>query len=75
MTTPFETFFAFGFVSTFVVALLATWVRYGLPLLISLYRTLVCRLYNWNPSTLEKTVYNSQEVTNPQFEIQNISVI
>lgn len=37
--SPLETFIAFGFISTFAVALLATWFRY-LPTLISLYRKL-----------------------------------
>ncbi len=41
--TPFETFFAFGFVSAVAVALLATGYRY-MPTLISLYRILV---YQW----------------------------
>lgn len=40
----FETFFAFGFVSTMAVALLATEWRY-MPTLIALYRILV---YQWN---------------------------
>lgn len=37
--TPSETFFIFGFISTFSVALLATGWRY-LPVLISLYQFL-----------------------------------
>jgi hypothetical protein len=41
--SPLETFFACGFVSTFAVAILATWFRY-LPTLISQYRILVDRL-------------------------------
>ena len=42
--SPFETFFAFGFVSILAVALLATGYRY-MPTLIALYRILV---YQWN---------------------------
>lgn len=37
---PLETFFACSFVSTFAVAILATWFRY-LPALISRYRIIV----------------------------------
>lgn len=75
MTSPFETFFAFGFVSTFVVALLATWFRYGVPLLISLHRTLARRLYNWNPSTLEKAVYGSQPAIDAELDIHHTSIV
>ncbi|MBV9388030.1 MAG: hypothetical protein JOZ78_16525 [Chroococcidiopsidaceae cyanobacterium CP_BM_ER_R8_30] len=39
----FETFFAFSFVSTAAVALLATWFRY-LPVLIVTYRSLSYQL-------------------------------
>lgn len=38
--SPLETFFACGFISTFTVAILATWFRY-LPTLIFRYRILV----------------------------------
>jgi hypothetical protein len=42
--SPFETFFAFGFVCTFALALIATWLRY-LPTLIALYRMLAHHCY------------------------------
>jgi len=48
--SPCETFFAFGFVSTFVVALLATGLRY-LPTLLDLYRFFA---YQWKQPSLEK---------------------
>ncbi len=48
--SPFETFFAFGFISTFAVALLATWFCY-VPTLIALYRTLA---FQWNQPGTEK---------------------
>jgi hypothetical protein len=50
--SPCETFFAFGFISTFTVALLATWFRY-MPTLIALYRVIV---YQWNQPGEEKYV-------------------
>ena len=42
--SPFETFFAFGFVSILAVALLATGYRY-MPTLIAFYRIIV---YQWH---------------------------
>lgn len=48
--SPLETFVAFGFISTFAVALLATWFRY-LPKLISLYRNIA---YQWNQPSSQK---------------------
>lgn len=47
--SSFETFFACSFVSTFAVALIATWFRY-VPALISLYRIF---LYRWSQPTPE----------------------
>jgi len=38
--SPLEKFFAFSFVSTFAVAILATWWRY-LPTLIAFYRSAI----------------------------------
>ena len=49
--SPLETFFTFSFVSTFAVALLATWFRY-VPRLISLYRVLA---YQWNQPSSQKS--------------------
>lgn len=46
--SPLEVFFACGFVSTFAVALIASWMRY-LPAIVSFYRIFVNRLEQLNP--------------------------
>lgn len=56
--SPFETFFAFGFISTFTVALLATWFRYY-PTLIALYRVIV---YQWNQQESEKCTLDELKI-------------
>ncbi|MBV8886688.1 MAG: hypothetical protein JO235_22210 [Chroococcidiopsidaceae cyanobacterium CP_BM_RX_35] len=48
--SPCETFFAFGFVSTLAVVLLASWFRF-LPTLIALYQVIT---YNWPQPHQEK---------------------
>lgn len=69
-----ETFFAFGFISTFAVAIVVIWFGYVVPQLISQYRILVYHLYHWNPSSPKNPVNASQQATNPELEIQPISV-
>ena len=73
--SPNETFFAFGFVSTLTVAILATWFGYVVPLLICQYRILVDHMYHWNLPSPEKSVYNSQQETATEVEIQPLSVV
>lgn len=48
--SPLETFFTCSFVSTFAVALIATWFNY-LPTLISLYRVFIHRWSQSSPDT------------------------
>lgn len=65
--SPFETFFALGFVSTLACALIATWFRYVVPRLISLYRTLA---YYMESAQFGKVRYGSRQVTDTELNIQ-----
>ena len=62
---PLETFFACGFVSTFAVAILATWFRY-LPALIFLYRILVYHLERSSPEKYITHKFNFSVVNDRQ---------
>ncbi len=63
--SPLETFFACGFISTFAVALISTWLRY-LPTIISLYRIFANDLEQLNPQRNILTNFKAYDVERRQ---------
>ncbi len=64
-----EIFFACGFISTFAVALIVTWVRY-LSALISLYRIVINYLEQFDPQKYILPKFKNSNLERRQSQIQ-----